>query len=147
MHLMQCLGEDFKAFVYIDCLNALKSLAYMLDRVPYQSIQWPIGDGWGVQIFYSIRSQTKPLVLERIVKSLTIPPSQCSFNDLNLWPVSDTICRIVCLTDSSNDQLVKDEGAQIFYSIRSQTKPIGIEANCEIFHNIWVGKAYNQFKP
>ena len=41
----------------------------------------------------------------------------------------------MCLTDPSNDQLVKDEGAQIFYSIRSQTKPIGIEANCEIPHN------------
>ena len=37
----------------------------------------------------------------------------------------------VCLTDPSNDQLVKDEGAQIFYSIRSQTKPIGIGVNCE----------------
>ena len=41
----------------------------------------------------------------------------------------------VCLIDPSNDQLVKDEGAQIFYSIRSQTKPIGIGANCEIPHN------------
>ena len=37
----------------------------------------------------------------------------------------------MCLTDLSNDQLVKDEGAQIFYSIRSKTKPIGIGANCE----------------
>ena len=37
----------------------------------------------------------------------------------------------MCLTDPSNDQLVKDERAQIFYSIRSQTKPIGIGANCE----------------
>ena len=27
-------------------------------------------------------------------------------------------CRTVCLTNPSNDQLVKDEGAQIFYSIR-----------------------------
>ena len=44
-------------------------------------------------------------------------------------------CRTVCLTDPSNDQLVKGEGAQIFYSIRSQTKPIGIGANCEIPHN------------
>ena len=44
-------------------------------------------------------------------------------------------CRTVCLTDPSNDQLVKDEGAQIFYSIRSQTKSIGIGANCEIPHN------------
>ena len=41
----------------------------------------------------------------------------------------------MCLTDPSNDQLVKDEGAQIFYSIRSQTKPIGIGTNCEISHN------------
>ena len=45
------------------------------------------------------------------------------------------LCRIVCLTDPSNDQLVKDEGAQIFYSVRSQTKLIGIGANCEIPHN------------
>ena len=44
-------------------------------------------------------------------------------------------CRTVCLTDPSNDQLVKDEGAQIFYSIRSQTKSIGIGAKCEIPHN------------
>ena len=28
-------------------------------------------------------------------------------------------CRTVCLTDPFNDQLVKDERAQIFYSIRS----------------------------
>ena len=40
----------------------------------------------------------------------------------------------MCLTDLSNNQLVKDEGAQIFYSIQSQTKPIGIRANCEIPH-------------
>ena len=45
---------------------------------------------------------------------------------------SDTTCRTMCLTDPSNDQLVKDEGAQIFYSILSQTKLIGIRANCEI---------------
>ena len=44
-------------------------------------------------------------------------------------------CQTVCLTDPSNDQLVKDKGAQIFYSNRSQTKPIGIGANCEIPHN------------
>ena len=75
-----------------------------------------------------------PLVLERIVQSLTIPPSQCGSNDSNLWPGSDTTCRTLCLTDPSNDQLVKDEGAQIFYSIWSQTKPIGIGANCEIPH-------------
>ena len=37
----------------------------------------------------------------------------------------------MCLTDPSNDQLVKDERKQIFYSIRSQTKPIGIGVNCE----------------
>ena len=40
-------------------------------------------------------------------------------------------CRTVCLTNPSNDQLVKDEGVQIFYSIWSQTKPIGIGENCE----------------
>ena len=45
------------------------------------------------------------------------------------------LCRTVCLTDPSNDQLVKDEGAQIFYSVQSQTKLIGIGANCEIPHN------------
>ena len=45
------------------------------------------------------------------------------------------IFRTVYLTDPSNDQLVKDEGAQIFYSIRTQTKPIGIGVNCEIPHN------------
>ena len=45
------------------------------------------------------------------------------------------MCRTVCLTDLSNDQLVKDEGAQIFYSIRLQTKPIGIGENCEITYN------------
>ena len=44
-------------------------------------------------------------------------------------------CRTVCLTNPSNHQLVKDEGAHIFYSIQSQTKPIGIGANCEIPHN------------
>ena len=41
----------------------------------------------------------------------------------------------MCLTDPSSDQLVKDEGAQIFYNIWSQTKLIGIWANCEILHN------------
>ena len=45
------------------------------------------------------------------------------------------MCRTVCLTNPSNDQLVKDEGARIFYSIRSQTKPIGIGEYCEIPHN------------
>ena len=45
-----------------------------------------------------------------------------------------TYYRTVCLTDPSNNQLVKDEGAQIFYSIRLQTKPNGIRANCEIPH-------------
>ena len=44
----------------------------------------------------------------------------------------------MCLTNPSNDQLVKDEGAQIFYSIWSQTKPIGIGVNCEIPHNTYV---------
>ena len=84
--------------------------------------------------FIAFNRKPSPLVLEWIVKSLTIPPSQCGSNDSNLWPVSDTTCRTVCLTDPSNDQLVKDEGAQIFYSIQSQTKPIGIGANCEIPH-------------
>ena len=41
----------------------------------------------------------------------------------------------MCLTNPSSDQLVKDEGAQIFYNIWSQTKLIGIWANCEIPHN------------
>ena len=41
------------------------------------------------------------------------------------------LCQTVSLTDPSNDQLVKDKRAQIFYSIRSQTKPTGIGANCE----------------
>ena len=45
------------------------------------------------------------------------------------------MCRTVCFIDPSNDQLVKDEEAQIFYSIQSQTKPIGIGVNCEIPHN------------
>ena len=46
------------------------------------------------------------------------------------------MCRTVCLTDLSNDQLVKDEGAQIFYSIRLQTEPFSIGANCEIPHKM-----------
>ena len=48
-----------------------------------------------------------------------------------LWKMNNYECRTVCLIDPPNDQLVKDEGAQIFYSIRSQTKPIGIRVNCE----------------
>ena len=54
-------------------------------------------------------------------------------NSKNRW--TEDTCRTVCFTNPSNDQLVKDEGAQIFYSIQSQTKPIGIGANCEIPHN------------
>ena len=42
----------------------------------------------------------------------------------------------MCLTDPSNDQLMKDKGTQIFYNIRLQTKPIGIRVNCEISHNV-----------
>ena len=42
----------------------------------------------------------------------------------------------MCFTNPSNDQLVKDEGVQIFYSIRSQTKFIGIGENCEIPHKL-----------
>ena len=63
-----------------------------------------------------------PLVLERIVKSFTIPPSQCGSNDSNLWPGSDTTCWTVCLTDPSNDQLVKDEGGTnlLWHSIADQ---------------------------
>ena len=34
---------------------------YLSDRMPYQSIQWPIGEDDGAQIFYSIRSQTKSI--------------------------------------------------------------------------------------
>ena len=45
-------------------------------------------------------------------------------------------CRIVCFTNPSKHQLVKNERAQIFYSIRLQTNPIGIGANCEIPHTI-----------
>ena len=85
----------------------------------------------GYKSFIAFDHRPSPLVLERIVKSLTIPPSQCGSNDLNLWPGSDTTCRTVCLTDLSNNQSVRDEGTQIFYSIRSQTKPIGIGTNCE----------------
>ena len=47
------------------------------------------------------------------------------------WAREIDICRTVCLTNPSNDQLVKDDGAQIFYSIQSQIKPIGIGVNCE----------------
>ena len=85
----------------------------------------------GAQIFYSIWSQTKPIGIGANCEN----PSQCGSNDSKLWPSSDTTCRTVCLTDPSNDQLVKDERARIFYSIRSQTKPIGIGVNCEIPHN------------
>ena len=88
----------------------------------------------GHKSFISFNHRPSPLVLELIVKSLTIPPSQCGSNNSNLWPGSDTICWIVCLIDPSNDQLVKDEEAQIFYSIRLQTKLIAIGANCEIPH-------------
>ena len=89
----------------------------------------------GHKYFIAFDRRPSPLLLEWIVKSLTIPPSQCGSNDSNLWSGFDTTCRTVCLTDPSNDQLVKDEGAQIFYSIRSQNKPIGIGANCEIPYN------------
>ena len=51
---------------------------------------------------------------------------------VNTWDVLMTpCCRTICLTDPSNNQSVKDEGAQIFYSIQLQTKPIGIGANYE----------------
>ena len=82
----------------------------------------PITNWWrmrGYKSFIAFDHRPSPLVLEWIVKSLTIPPSQCGSNNSNLWSGSDTTCRTVCLTDPSNDQLVKDEGAQIFYSIRS----------------------------
>ena len=85
----------------------------------------------GAQIFYSIRLQTKPIGTGANCEN----PSQCGSNDSKLWPSSDTTCRTVCLNNPSNDLLVKDKGAQIFYSIRSQTKPIGIGVNCEIPHN------------
>ena len=91
----------------------------------------------GHKSFRAFDCKPSPLVFEWIVKSLTIPPSQCGSNDSNLWSGSDTTCQTVCLTNPSNDQLVKDEGAQIFYSIRSQTKFIGIGANCEIPHNFY----------
>ena len=61
------------------------------------------------------------------------------------WILIHSYCQTVCLTDPSNNQLVKDEGAQIFYSIRSQTKPIGIGVNCEIPHNVdSTTRTYNQ---
>ena len=104
---------------------------------PYALSIHPTTNLWrmrGHKSFIVFDRRPSPLVLKRIVKSLTIPPSQCSSNDSNLWPGFDTTCRTVCLTDPSNDQLVKDEGVQIFYSIRSETKPIGIGANCEIPH-------------
>ena len=44
-------------------------------------------------------------------------------------------CWTVFPTNPSNDQLVKDEWAQIFYCIWLQTKPIAIGVNCEIPHN------------
>ena len=56
-------------------------------------------------------------------------------------------CRTVYRTNPSNNQLVKDEGAQIFYSIRSQTKPIGIGANCEISHNPSLTMRLQQLEP
>ena len=59
----------------------------------------------------------------------------------------DTTCQTVCLTDPSNDQLVKDEGAQIFYSIWLQTKPIGIGANCEIPHNPSLTMRHQRLEP
>ena len=104
----------------------------LLDCVSYRSIQQPIGKGWrGTNFLYHSITDQAHWYWSELWKSLTIPPSQCGSNDSNLWPGSDTICQIVCLTDPSNDQLVKDEGAQIFYSIRSQTKPISSGANCE----------------
>ena len=57
------------------------------------------------------------------------------------------IDRTVCLTDLSNDQLVKNKGAQIFYSIRSQTKNIGIGVNCEIPHNPFLTMWLQRLKP
>ena len=63
------------------------------------------------------------------------------------WILIHSYCQTVCLTDPSNDQLVKDEGAQIFYSIRSQTKPIGIGVNCEIPHNPSLTMWIQQLKP
>ena len=89
----------------------------------------------GHKSFIAFDRRPSPLVLKWIVKSLIIPPSQYGATDSNLWPGSNTTCRTVCLIDPSNDQLVKNKGTQIFYSIRSQTKPIGIGANCEIPHN------------
>ena len=49
----------------------------------------------------------------------------------NFWCNKIRIHHSRCLTYPSNEQLVKDEGAQIFYSIQLQTKLIGIGANCE----------------
>ena len=81
----------------------------------------------GAQIFYSIWSQTKPIGIGANCEN----PSQSLPHNAAPTTRTYTTCRTVCLTDPSNDQLVKDEGAQIFYSIRSQTKLIGIGTNCE----------------
>ena len=40
---------------------------------------------------------------------------------------SDTTCQTVCLTDPSNDQLVKDEGAQIFIAFDRRPSPLVLE--------------------
>ena len=48
---------------------------------------------------------------------------------------------------SIQHQLVKDKGAQIFYNIQSQTKPIGIGANCEIPHNPSLTMRFQQLEP
>ena len=115
---------------------------HLLDYMPYRSIQWPIGERWGSQIFYSIRSQTKPMVLEWIVKSLTMR-LQWLEPMTGLWYHLSN-----CIPYRSIQRPIGEGwGVWIFYNIRSQTKPIGIGANCEIPHNIADDKPsnYNSF--
>ena len=85
------------------------------------------------QIFYNIRSQTKPI---SIGANYEIPHNAALTTqtyDRALIPLVGP-CALSILP-WSNDQLVKDEGVQIFYNIRLQTKPNGIGVNCEIPHN------------
>ena len=61
--------------------------------------------------FIAFDRRPSPLVLERIMKSLIIPPSQCGSNNLNLWPSSDTnwMLENVLKHKSCLDPLIKCE--------------------------------------
>ena len=118
----------------------------------------------GQKSFIAFNCRPSPLVLERIVKSLTIPPSQCSSNDSNLWPSSDTTYRTTCLTNPSNDQLVSEPGHRFEsleshceggivrdFTIRSNTDGLGLRLNaikdlCPlVLHQLvvgWIGKVH-----